>query len=139
MPSATLSRKPLRLQPPGNRARPLNTLAALLSGIVGRKSTPLPHIAAQVPHGTKPASRVQRCARWFDNDHLREEGYFLPYETVRELTCTAYGSPVRDTVPANGVCFPLKLGLFRRKTVSSLEIVVLNKTLLDTSSTLLSA
>jgi hypothetical protein len=64
--------------PTGNRARHLNTLAALISGIVGSKSTQLPHIAAKVPTGTKPESRVKRFARWFDNDYILEEVYFLP-------------------------------------------------------------
>src|SRR5213594_4157310 len=65
--------------PTGNLARHLNTLAALISGIVGSKSTQLPHIAAKVPNGTTPESRVKRFARWFDNDHILEEVYFLPY------------------------------------------------------------
>jgi hypothetical protein len=38
----------------------LITLAALISGIVGSKSSQLPHIAAKVPNGTKPASRIKR-------------------------------------------------------------------------------
>ena len=66
----------------GNVARPLNTLAALLSGIVGSKSSQLPHLAPQVPDGTKPESRVKRFARWLDNDHILEEVYFLPYAEV---------------------------------------------------------
>jgi hypothetical protein len=69
-------------QPQGNLARHLNTLAALISGIVGSKSTQLPNIAAKVPNGTKPESRVKRFARWFDNDHILEEVYFLPYADV---------------------------------------------------------
>jgi hypothetical protein len=69
-------------QPSGTVARHLRTLAALISGIVGSKNTPLPHIAAKVPNGTKPESRVKRCARWFDNAHLLEEVYFLPYADV---------------------------------------------------------
>src|SRR5918911_118623 len=66
----------------GNFARHLNTLAALISGIVGSKSTQLPHIAAKVPNGTKPESRVKRFARWCDNPHILEEVYFLPYAEV---------------------------------------------------------
>jgi len=83
--------------PTGNLARHLSTLAALISGIVGSKSTQLPTIAAKVPNGTKPESRVKRFPRakvpngtkpesrvkrfprWFDNDHILEEVYFLPY------------------------------------------------------------
>src|SRR5499433_4462632 len=63
----------------GNFARHLNTLAALISGIVGSKSTQLPHIATKVPDGTKPESRVKRFARWVDNDHILEEMSFVPY------------------------------------------------------------
>src|SRR5438105_13701666 len=69
-------------QPSGTVARHLNTLAALISGIVGSKSTQLPHIATKVPDGTKPESRVKRFARWCDNAHILEEVYFLPYAEV---------------------------------------------------------
>src|SRR5215510_7948921 len=68
--------------PTGNCARHLQTLAALISGIVGSKSTQLPHIATKVPDGTKPESRVKRFARWVDNAHILEEVYFLPYAEV---------------------------------------------------------
>src|SRR5256714_2036514 len=69
-------------QPSGTVARHLITLAALISGIVGSKSTQLPHIATKVPDGTKPESRVKRFARWVDNAHILEEVYFLPYADV---------------------------------------------------------
>ena len=68
--------------PTGHFARHLNTLAALISGIVGGKSTQLPQIAAKVPDASKPESRVKRFSRWFDNDSIREEVYFLPYAEV---------------------------------------------------------
>ena len=64
--------------PKGHVARHLTTLAALISGIVGGKSTQLPHIATKVPDGTKPESRVKRFTRWLDNERIVEEGYFLP-------------------------------------------------------------
>jgi hypothetical protein len=60
----------------------LLTLAALISGLVGSKSPQLPHIAANVPNGTNPDSRVKRFARWVDNAHLLEEVYFLPSAEV---------------------------------------------------------
>ena len=65
-------------EPTGHVARHLTTLAALISGIVASKSTQLPKVAAHVPDGTKPESRVKRFARWLDNDHMLEEAYFLP-------------------------------------------------------------
>src|SRR5437667_9965227 len=48
----------------GNFARHLTTLAALISGIVGSKSSQLPHIATKVPDGAKPERRVKRFTRW---------------------------------------------------------------------------
>jgi hypothetical protein len=66
-------------QPTGRVARHLTTLAALISGIVGSKSTQLPSVATKIPDGTKPESRVKRLPRWLDNTHILEEVYFLPY------------------------------------------------------------
>ena len=66
-------------KPQGRGARHLATLAALISGIVASKSTHLPKIAAKVPDGAKPESRVKRFARWVDNTRITAEGYFVPY------------------------------------------------------------
>jgi hypothetical protein len=44
-------------------ARHLNTLAALISGMVGSKSCQLPGIATKIPDGAKPESRVKRFTR----------------------------------------------------------------------------
>lgn len=65
-------------QPTGTVARHLTTLAALISGIVGSKSTPLPHIATKVPDSTQAESRVKRFARWIRNDQITTEVYFVP-------------------------------------------------------------
>lgn len=69
-------------QPTGTVARHVTTLAALISGIVGSKSTQLPNIAAHVPDGTQPESRTKRFARWLKNDHITEEVYFIPFAEV---------------------------------------------------------
>ena len=69
-------------EPQGRCARHLTTLAALISGIVASKSTQLPKVAAKVPNGTKPESRVKRFSRWRDNGRILEEVYFLPYAEV---------------------------------------------------------
>jgi hypothetical protein len=57
----------------------MTTLAALISGIVGSKSTQLPSVATKIPDGTQPESRVKRLTRWLDNERILEEVYFLPY------------------------------------------------------------
>src|SRR5919198_5529597 len=69
-------------QPTGTVARHLTTLAAFISGIVGSKSTQLPHLVTKVPDGAKPESRVKRFTRWLDNDRILEEVYFLPYAAL---------------------------------------------------------
>ena len=66
-------------QSTGTVARPLTTLAALISAIVGSKSTQLPSVATKIPDGTKPESRVKRFARWVRNDKITTEVYFVPY------------------------------------------------------------
>src|SRR6266849_7054922 len=69
-------------KPTGHVARRLTTLAALISGIVASKSTQLPKVAAHVPDGTQPESRVKRFTRWVANDAILEAVYFLPYAQV---------------------------------------------------------
>ena len=69
-------------QPTGTVARHLTTLAALISGIVGSKSTQLPSIATKIPDGAQPESRVKRLTRWLDNERILEEVYCLPYVDI---------------------------------------------------------
>jgi hypothetical protein len=69
-------------EPTGRLVRYLATLAAFISGIVASKSTQLPKVAAKVPNGIKPESRVKRFARWLDNERILEAVYFLPYAEV---------------------------------------------------------
>src|SRR2546427_5718108 len=69
-------------QPTGTVARHLTTLAALISGIVGSKSTQLPSVATKIPDGTQPESRVKRLSRWLDTECILEEVYFLPYAAL---------------------------------------------------------
>jgi len=66
-------------EPRGNQARHLNTLAALISGIVGAKPSHLPKLTREVPDGAKPASRVKRDERWLANDTSNGELFFLPF------------------------------------------------------------
>ena len=46
-------------EPKGNLARHLNTLAAMISGIVASKSAHLPAIASKVPDKAKKGIRVK--------------------------------------------------------------------------------
>jgi Transposase DDE domain len=72
----------------GRMAQHLTTLAALISGIVGSKSSQLPSIATKIADQAKVESRVKRLSRWLDNEQIKEEIYFLPYAEML-LTCLA--------------------------------------------------
>ena len=71
-------------EPTGNLARHLNTLAALVSGIIGSKKTHLPAIASELPDGSSPKrgkreSRSERLARFLQNPRVTPGAFFLPY------------------------------------------------------------
>lgn len=66
-------------QPKGNLGRNLNTLAAMISGIVGSKSCQLPKIAGKVSEEAKPTSVEKRIKRWIINDKIEGDTFYLPY------------------------------------------------------------
>ena len=66
-------------EPKGNLVRHLQTLAALISGIVGGRSSNLPAIAGQVPGQSTRDSRVKKFSRWMSNKRIEFEIYFLPF------------------------------------------------------------
>ncbi len=66
-------------EPKGKLARHLNTLAGLISGIVGSNSTHLPKVAKKVPDNIKKKSRVKRFSRWVNNERIEFECYYLPF------------------------------------------------------------
>jgi len=64
----------------GHREKYLNTLAALICGIVGAQHTQLPKIASKAPGlGAKPTSRIKRFTRWVENERISYDTYFLPF------------------------------------------------------------
>jgi hypothetical protein len=67
------------IEPKGNLARHLNTLAGLISEIVGSKSAHLSKVAKKVPNNTKKESRVKRFSRWINNEGIEFECYYLPF------------------------------------------------------------
>ena len=63
----------------GHLAQHLNSLAALVSGIVGSKQSQLPLIAAKIPGPTQPASRAKTCSRWINDENNDYDSYYLPF------------------------------------------------------------
>ncbi|MFQ6084645.1 MAG: transposase [Candidatus Aminicenantia bacterium] len=66
-------------EPKGNLARRLHTLAAMINGIVGGKSTNLPKIASKNVDNNKDESRVKSYARWLQNKYVNFKIFFLPF------------------------------------------------------------
>src|SRR3989304_4739243 len=89
-------------RPQGNRARHLETLVGMVSGIVLGKSCQLPTIASKVPGHVHPDSRVKQMSRWVQNEHITGDLYFLPFvepllvslAAVRPLVLIMDGSAV---------------------------------------------
>ncbi len=89
-------------EPQGNQVRMLNTLAAMVSGIVLGKSCQLPTIARKTPDHAKADSRIKRYSRWIQNERVDYEGYYLPFVSrllislaqIRELVFIIDGSEV---------------------------------------------
>ncbi len=103
-------------QPKGNHARHLQTLAHLVSGIVGSRRSNLPAIASKVPSTSKPESRIKRYSRWLDNERITAETYFLPY--VRVLLESLPAGPlvlVIDGSPVGRGCQALVMSVLYKK------------------------
>ena len=71
-------RKLYPVEPRGNTARHLTTLAMLISGMVASKSVNLPAIASKVPTMTTVDSQVKRFSRWVDNQRIDYECSIYP-------------------------------------------------------------
>jgi hypothetical protein len=85
----------------GNLARNMNTLTAMITGIIIGKESQLPQIAANVPEMIKLPSTEKRFKRLIINEKVIEQTYFLPFvESVlrtlglQEITLAIDGSLV---------------------------------------------
>jgi Transposase DDE domain len=67
------------IQPTGNFARHLGTLAMLISGIIGSRKVHLPTVAQKIPSDAKPQSIVRRMERFLANDKIDAKTYYVPY------------------------------------------------------------
>lgn len=113
-------------EPRGNQARHLHTLAALISGIVGSKSTHLPAMAAKVPDGTKRESRVKKLSRWVNNERIDFEIYFLPYAEVLLAHLAAHGTLLlaMDGSEVGRKCLALMVSLIYQKRALPIAWIV---------------
>ena len=113
-------------EPKGNTARHLQTLAAMVSGIVGSQRTNLPAIAGRVPDGSKRESRVKKYYRWLTNKRIGTELYFLPFADA--LLRSLAHSPLvlaMDGSEAGRGCLILMVSVIYRKRALPLAWTVI--------------
>jgi hypothetical protein len=63
----------------GNLHRNMNTLTAMITGIITGKETRLPEIATNVPEDIKLPSNEKRFKRLIINEGVTKQTYFLPF------------------------------------------------------------
>ena len=63
----------------GNQVRHLNTLAAMIAGIVLSQQSHLEKIARKMPSKTQVESRIKRFTRFNQHEEIDAEHYFLPF------------------------------------------------------------
>jgi Transposase DDE domain len=81
-------------RPTGQREKHLNTLVALICGLVGGRHAHLSTIADHAPsNGAKQESVIDRFRRWLKHDHQTIDGWFLP--VAQELLATLASQPLQ--------------------------------------------
>ena len=122
-------RKALRrcypFEPEGRQARHLNTLAALVSGIVSSKRPHLSQIAQHVPDSTLVESREKRFGRFIGNERIDWETYFMPY--AMHLLASLGTGPLTLVMDASAVgrgCATLMLSVVYQQRALPLAWVV---------------
>jgi hypothetical protein len=99
--------------PSGRREKHLNTLVALICGLVGGKQAQLPIIAAHAPcPRIRQQSLTKRFQRWLQNKHNTLESWFLP--VAKELLACLAHHPIRLVMDGSVVgrgCLALMLSV----------------------------
>src|SRR3712207_4721876 len=100
-------------RPRGHREKHLNTLVALICGLVGGKHAHLPIIADHAPsNGASQESLIKRFTRFVKQDQHTVEGWFLP--VAAELLAGLAAQPlqlVMDGSVAGRGCLALMLSV----------------------------
>jgi hypothetical protein len=113
--------------PNTHHEKALNTLAALICGIVGAQHTQLPKIASKAPsNGAKLTSRIKGFSRWLENKRVTYQTYFLPFaQAVLESLADQPLVLVMDGSVVGRGCITLLLSvLYQRRALPLCWIVV---------------
>jgi hypothetical protein len=116
-------------EPTGNLARHLNTLAYLISGMVGARHVNLRRVAGQVPDSTKKESRIKRFARWLSNEQIETDVYFIPF--IEDLLTSVSQGPLVLAIDGSDVgrgCVTLMVSvIYQRRALPLVWVVVKGK------------
>jgi hypothetical protein len=100
-------------RPAGHREQHLNTLVALICGLVGGRHAHLPTIADHAPsHGATQASLITRFRRFLQHDAHTVEAWFLP--VAQALLAALAHRPIQLVMDGSAVgrgCLALMLGV----------------------------
>lgn len=100
-------------RPQGHREKHLNTLVALICGLVGSKSSHLPAIAEHAPsNGANQESIVRRFTRFLKHDDQTIDAWFLP--VAQQLLATLAAQPISLVMDGSTVgrgCLALMLSV----------------------------
>jgi hypothetical protein len=114
-------------EPRGNFARHLNTLAALVTGIVQGKSCQLPTIARHAPESAKAESRIKKYSRLLKNERCGYEAYYLSFvqEILAKLACIRPLVFMIDGSEVGHGCITLLISLvYRQRSLPIVWLVV---------------
>lgn len=114
-------------EPKGNAARRLNVLAALVIGIVGSRSSNLPHIAQKVPDKVKRESRVKRFSRFVANELVEVNTLFLPFsrQLLQSLAHQTLVLIIDGSEVGRG-CVTLMVSVVYKKRALPIAFIVVN-------------
>lgn len=100
-------------RPQGHREKHLNTLVALICGLVGSKHAHLPAIADHAPSdGATQESLIRRFTRFLKNDRQTIDAWFLP--VAEQLLATLASQPIHLVMDGSTVgrgCLALMLSV----------------------------
>ena len=116
-------------EPKGNLVRNMNTLTAMITGIIIGKDTQLPKIAANVPELIKLTSTEKRIKRLIINDKVSETTYFLPFirSLLANLNLQEMVLAIDGSLVGRGcICLMISL-IYKRRALPLAFIVVKDK------------
>lgn len=110
----------------GHQVRHLNTLTAMISGIVQGKSCHLEKIARKVPEKTQVESRVKRFSRVLKHEAVTPDLFFLPFilPLLMSLTKRGFITLAMDGSEVGRKCIVLMVSLIYKKRAIPIAWVV---------------